>query len=95
MKFIKPKTVKKKITWSISEKTLIILSYYAKYSQYKEEEVVDMFLENLLVDKGFIDWIDTQRYKKKIESILDDCELIAGLEGEEQNGKIKEIDKQE
>jgi hypothetical protein len=95
MKFIKPKTVKKKITWSISEKTLNILSYYSKYSQYKEEEVVDMFLENLLDDKGFIDWINKQRHKKKIEAILGDCELVTKLEGEEQNGEIKETDKQE
>lgn len=50
MKYIKPKTIKKKVSWNISEKTLTILSQYAKYTQYKEEEVVDMFLENLLTD---------------------------------------------
>lgn len=95
MKFIKSKTIKKKVTWSISEKTFNILSYYSKYSQYREEEIADMFLENLLADKGFIDWINKQRNRKKIEAILGDCELVNKLEGEEQNGEIKETDKQE
>jgi hypothetical protein len=95
MKFIKPKTIKKKVNWSISEKTLDILDYYSKYSQYKIEEVVDMFLENLLADKGFVDWINKQRYKKKIEDILKDCELVTKIEGEEQDGEIKETVKEE
>lgn len=95
MKFIKPKTTKKKVNWNISEKTLTILNYYSKYSQYEEEEVVDMFLENLLADKGFIEWISKQRYKKKIEAMLQDCELVTGIEGELQDGETKETDKQE
>lgn len=93
MKFIKPKTIKKKINWSISEKTLTILNYYSKYSQYEEEEVVDMFLENLLTDKGFIEWINKQRYKKKIEVILQECELVTGIEGELQDNETKETNK--
>ena len=93
MKFIKPKTIKKKINWCISEKTLTILNYYSKYSQYEEEEVVDMFLENLLTDKGFIEWISKQRYKKKIEGILQECELVTGIEGELQDNETKETDK--
>lgn len=93
MKYIKPKTIKKKVSWNISEKTLTILSQYAKYTQYKEEEVVDMFLENLLTDQGFIQWIKKQRNRKKIESILCDCELITWLEGEIENEEVTEADK--
>lgn len=54
-----------------------------------------MFLENLLADKGFIEWISKQRYKKKIEAVLQDCELVTGIEGELQDGETKETDKQE
>ncbi|SHH28456.1 hypothetical protein [Clostridium grantii] len=87
MKYIKPKIAKKKVTWNISEKTMTILTYYSKYSKYKEEEVVDMFLENLLTDHGFVYWINKQRNKKKIEAILRDCELVNGLEGLNQNAE--------
>ena len=93
MKYIKPKTIKKKVSWNISEKTLTILSQYAKYTQYKEEEVVDMFLENLLTDQGFVQWIKKQRNRKNIESILNDCELITWLEGEMEDEEVTEVDK--
>lgn len=92
MKFIKPKTTKKKVTWEISDKTLTILNYYSKYSQYSEEEIVDMFLENLLEDDGFIEWINKQRYKKRIEAILQDCELVSQMAGEDQNNEPEEGD---
>jgi len=90
VKYIRPKTLKKKVNWNISEKTLTILSYYSKYSQYSEEEIVDIFTENLLTDKGFIEWVDKLRHKKKIEEILKECTLIDRLEGENQSGEIKE-----
>ena len=93
MKYIKPKTIKKKVSWNISEKTLTILSQYAKYTQYKEEEVVDMFLENLLTEQGIVQWIKKQRNRKKIESILNDCELITWLEGEMEDEEVTEVDK--
>lgn len=92
MKFIKPKTTKKKVTWEISDKTLTILNYYSKYSQYSEEEIVDMFLENLLEDEGFIEWINKQRYKKRIEAILQDCELISQMANTEENTNSEERD---
>lgn len=90
MKFIKPKTTKKKVTWEISDKTLTILNYYSKYSQYSEEEIVDMFLENLLEDEGFIEWINKQRYKKRIEAILQDCELVSQMAVAETKSQLEE-----
>lgn len=90
MKFIKPKTTKKKVTWEISDKTLTILNYYSKYSQYSEEEIVDMFLENLLEDEGFIEWINKQRYKKRIEAILQDCELVSQMVVAEPKSQLEE-----
>jgi predicted phosphoribosyltransferase len=54
MKFIKPKTTKKSVAWNISENTLALLKYYSKYTRISEEEIVDEFLENLTVDKGFV-----------------------------------------
>jgi hypothetical protein len=95
MKFIKPKSSKKKVTWNISENTLTILSYFSKYSQYGEEEIVDMFLENLLDDKEFVSWINKQRYNKKIEAILGECALVTNIEGETIDAEDKKTDNQE
>lgn len=50
-------------------------------TQY-QEDIVDMFLENLLLDKGFAEWINTRRYKKKIEAILNECKLVDTMESE-------------
>jgi len=91
MKYIKPKTNKKKVDWKISENTLTILSYYRKYTQYTEEEVVDMFMENLLGDNQFVEWIGKQRFKKKIETLLKECSLIEELEGGDKNDKTEKI----
>lgn len=52
-----------------------------------------MFLENLLTDQGFVQWIKKQRNRKKIESILCDCELITWLKGEIEDEEVTEVDK--
>ena len=89
MKYPKPKTVKKKVSWSISERTLSILSVYSKYSQLSEEEIVDDFIGNLLEDKKFIEWTEKQRNRKKIDSLLSTDELEEFLTGE-QNDETNE-----
>lgn len=81
MKYPKPKANKKKVSWNISEKTLTILSFYSKFSNYSEEEIVDLFMENLLTDESFIDFINKQRYRKKLDSILQSCELVNVIGG--------------
>lgn len=92
MKYIKPKGKKKTVNWEISENTLTILSHYCKYTNYdSEEEVVDKFLENLLTDARFIDWLKKQRYTKKINSILEDCELITTIEGVDLDAEDEEV----
>lgn len=57
LEFIKPKNKNaKEVNWKISERTRAIVSYYAEYCEYTEEEVVDEFLQrNLLslTDKVF------------------------------------------
>lgn len=66
MDFIKPKnTNKENISWKISRRTKLIVEYYAKYTEYEEDEVVDMFLQNILKDKDFVEWLGTRRSKKK------------------------------
>lgn len=50
---------------------------YLERHQIFEVEIVDMFLENLLEDHGFIEWINKQRYKKRIEAVLQDCQLLS------------------
>lgn len=90
MKYPKPKANKRKVSWNISEKTLTILSFYSKFSNYSEEEVVDLFMENLLTDELFIDFINKQRYRKKLDSILQSCELVNVIGGN-QDDETEEI----
>ena len=70
MKYIRPKTLKKKVNWNISEKTLTILSYYSKYSQYSEEEIVDMFTENLLLIKVLLNGLISCDIRKRLKKYL-------------------------
>jgi len=70
MEFIKPKKSKTKVSFTISENTYDILALYAKYTNYTEDEVLDMFLLNLARDKSFIEWIKKQRNRKRMISIL-------------------------
>ncbi|MBP3888419.1 MAG: hypothetical protein J6F30_12370 [Cellulosilyticum sp.] len=87
MQFIKPKNInKQKVEFLLSNRTKLIIEAYAKYTGYDEGEVVDLFLENLLQDQEFIDWILKQRYNKKLYSLLASNQR----EGAELGGKSKE-----
>jgi hypothetical protein len=68
LEFIKPKNKNaKEVNWKISERTRTIVSYYAEYCEYTEEEVVDEFLQrNLLKDDQFIEWIKSLRNNKRM-----------------------------
>jgi hypothetical protein len=67
VKFIEPKNRNAKpVDWKISKKTQDIIKYYAEYTEYSEEEVVDEFLLNILGDQKFIDWINTKKNNKRI-----------------------------
>lgn len=71
MDFIKPKNDNKEnIFYKISRKTKLIVKYYAKYTEYQEDEVVDMFLQNILKDSDFVEWLNSRRSKKKINEII-------------------------
>jgi hypothetical protein len=67
VKFIQPKgKSRKRTTWSVSEQTKAIVKYYAQYTEYTEDEVVDIFLQNILLDVDFMKWIENKRYNKRI-----------------------------
>lgn len=71
MEFIKPKkTQGRKVNWIVSEHTRAIVKYYAQYTEYSEDEVVDKFLKNLLKDEGFMEWIQKKRFNKRITDQL-------------------------
>ena len=88
MKYIKPKKEnKKKVSLELSTRTLAILEHYSKYTHYSEEEILDMFLLNLLDDIDFIEWVNKQRYNKKILASLYDTISDSELK----NNETKEI----
>ncbi|MBD8069295.1 hypothetical protein [Bacillus sp. PS06] len=67
MQFIEPKKrLEKKADWRVSEHTKLTVKHYADYTGYTEDEVVDIFLKNLLDDQNFIDWINQKRRNKRI-----------------------------
>ena len=71
MDFIKPKKVlDQKNDWKLSKRVKTIVSLYSEYTGYSENEVVDTFFNNLLKDSDFIEWLNSRRFKKRIEGIL-------------------------
>lgn len=67
MQFIKPKDKRgRKVDWIISEQTRSIVRYYAQYTEYSEDEVIDEFLKNILQDEQFMAWINTKRNNKRV-----------------------------
>lgn len=67
MEFIEPKKkLEKKANWYVSEHTKSTVKHYAEYTGYTEDEVVDIFLKNILKDEDFIDWINHKRRNKRI-----------------------------
>lgn len=68
LEFIQPKNKNAKgVDWKISERTRSLVAYYAEYSEYSEEEVVDEFLQrNLIKDVQFIEWIESRRNNKRM-----------------------------
>lgn len=66
-KFIEPKNKQKKqVKWKISDRTRSIVKYYSEYTEFTEEEIVDEFLTNILLDESFMEWIENKRYNKRI-----------------------------
>lgn len=66
MEFIKPKqTLGSKVIWSVSDQTKALVKYYAEYTGYSQDEVVDTFLKNLLKDQDFMEWIQSKRRNKR------------------------------
>lgn len=67
MQFIEPKKrLEKKADWRVSEHTKLTVKHYSEYTGYTEDEVVDLFLKNILDDQNFMDWINQKRRNKRI-----------------------------
>ena len=71
MKPIKPKYIDTvKTDWRISKRSKQIISQYAKYTKYDEDEIIDRLISDILVDNDFIEWLKTRRYQKKIQGVI-------------------------
>jgi hypothetical protein len=67
MQFMEPKKpLEKKVDWRVSGHTQAIVKFYAEFTGYTEDEVVDQFLKNLLDDKKFMEWANNKRRNKRI-----------------------------
>ncbi|MFE4813565.1 hypothetical protein ACFQ9Y_20895 [Peribacillus simplex] len=67
MQFIEPKKkLERRADWRVSEHTRLTVKHYAEYTGYTEDEVVDLFLKNILDDQNFMDWINQKRRNKRI-----------------------------
>lgn len=79
MDFIKPKpNLNTKVSWKVSDHTKEIVKYYSEYTGYTEDECVEMFLKNILLDEHFIGWIHGKRRNKRALSkvLLDQTEEL-------------------
>ncbi|MFC0213801.1 hypothetical protein ACFFK0_15320 [Paenibacillus chartarius] len=74
--FLKPKPrLGSKATWVVSDRAKAIVKYYAQYTGYTEDEVVDQVLSKLKDDPEFIKWIkDKRRNKRAMAQIFSDTE---------------------
>lgn len=83
MKPIKPKykdTVK--VGWKISRRSKQIISQYAKYTKYDEDEIIDNLIKDIIEDKDFVEWLKSRRFQKKIlDVILEGTDLGIADEG--------------
>lgn len=71
MDFIKPKFRNlQKAEWKISKKTKLIVEEYSKYTGYSEDEVVDIFMQNVLKDSDFKNFLRKKRSTKKIKKFI-------------------------
>jgi hypothetical protein len=62
MEFIKPKEKpENKTELYLSDKTVAIVKYYAEYTKFSEDEVIDIFLQNILQDPEFLEWVHSKR----------------------------------
>ncbi|GMA60318.1 hypothetical protein NZD89_12000 [Alicyclobacillus fastidiosus] len=77
MEYIKPKnTDRRRVEWKVSAQTSAIVKYYAQYTGYSEDEVVDMFLIQLRDDPQFLTWLQKQRRNKRaMEQIYSDTPI--------------------
>jgi hypothetical protein len=78
--FIRPKpNLNSKVSWKVSDHTKDIVKYYSEYTGYTEDECVEQFLKNILLDKQFIGWIYGKRRNKRVLSkvlLLDQTEEL-------------------
>jgi len=64
MQFLKPvQKLASKVDWQVSERTRMVVKYYAEYTGFSEDEVVDRFLDNIRKDPDFFAWIKGKRRK--------------------------------
>lgn len=68
MKYIKPKyTEVEQVTFKLSRKTRTIIAQYAEYTGLNENHVLEEFLDNILTDKDFINYIEKKRSNRRIK----------------------------
>ncbi|MCM3705864.1 MULTISPECIES: hypothetical protein [Bacillaceae] len=71
LNFLKPKNLNsEKVDWLVSEKSRTIVKQYAEYSERTENEVIDFFLTNILLDEDFITWVKKKRNNKRLLTLL-------------------------
>lgn len=83
-----------KADWKISKRSKQIISQYAKYTKYDEDEIVDKLIIDILEDKDFVELLKTRRYQRKIQGVIfensdssmsDETEGVADFEEVQEN----------
>jgi hypothetical protein len=66
MKYIEPKPrLECKTNWNVSEQTKATVKYYAEYTGFTENEVVEQYLIQLRDDPNFLEWLHNKRRNKR------------------------------
>lgn len=71
MKFIEPKYLNvEPITFKLSRKTRTIIEQYAEYTGLNENHLLEEFLDNILSDESFINYIEKKRNNVRVKKDL-------------------------
>jgi hypothetical protein len=66
MEYIEPKPkLGSKVVWTVSDNVKSVVKYYAEYTGYTEDEIVDTYLSQLRDDPKFKEWLLGKRRNKR------------------------------
>jgi len=59
-----------KVDWKISRECKGLISEYSKYTNYPEDELIEIFINEINKDAAFLEWINNKRFTKRAKRYI-------------------------